>query len=61
MDKQRFLAVIEFRHGPGCSIGQPYGECSHECGFKVIKKVSDSPLTREQLAGYGVKPEEVRF
>ena len=61
MDKQRFLAVVEFRHARGCSIGQPYGECSHECGFKVIKNVSEIPLTREQLTGYGIKPEEVHF
>jgi hypothetical protein len=61
MDKQRFLAVVEFRHGRGCSIGQPYGECSYECGFKVIKKISETPLSRASLELYGIKPEEVRF
>jgi hypothetical protein len=60
MDKIRRLAVIEFRHGRGCSTGQPYGECTPDCTWKVVKVISES-LTREEQVAYGVKPEEVRY
>jgi len=60
MDKARYLAVIEFRHGSDCTLGQPYGGCGSGCGPKVVKQISQHPLTREELLGYGVAPVEER-
>jgi hypothetical protein len=61
MDRPRKLAVVEFRHGRGCSTGQPYGRCEDDCDWKVVKFVSGKEMTREEQIAHGVQPEEMHF
>ena len=61
MNKPRFMAIVEFCHANGCSIGQPYGECVVDCGYKVVRLVSRTPLTDAELATHGVAPAKTLF
>ena len=54
MEIPRKLAVVEFEHGSGCTLGEPYGKCSGDCTWRVVKLVSERPLSPEDLARYGL-------
>jgi len=58
---QRKLAIVEFEHNRDCIIGQPYGECSSACGWKVVKFVSETPLSAAALRQYGIAPKNRNF
>jgi hypothetical protein len=61
MEVQRKLAIVEFSHVRGCSIGQSYGECDPGCGWKVVKFASEKPLSAAALAKYGIAPKTRTF
>jgi len=31
------LALVQFNHGSGCTLGQPYGECGYYCRYNAVK------------------------
>jgi len=57
----RKLAIVEFEHGAGCTLGEPYGKCSPACTWTVVKFVSERPLSPEDLARHGLTVKTRRF
>lgn len=31
------LALVEFTHGSGCDVGQPYGTCVYTCTWRTVQ------------------------
>lgn len=60
------LALAEFEHGRGCTLGQPYGECTG-CDWRVkrrfsVKEVHEAINKSEWPDSYAPVPvEQVRW